>query len=75
VTGAALWRPLVTGAALWRPLVTGAALEASAVTPVVVFRAVSLGTSGAVAAGTPHPASAMRAAPARIALADPCLLM
>ena len=54
---------------------TGAALEASAVTPVVVFRAVSLGMSGAVAAGTPQPASAMMAAPARTALADPCLLM
>jgi hypothetical protein len=61
--------------ALCRPLLTGAALEAWRVAPVDVLPVVSPGTSGAVAVGAPHPARAMMAAPARIALADPCLLM
>ncbi len=68
VAGAGLRRALVA------PPVACAALEASEDAPDVP-PVVSPGISGAVLVGTPHPARAMMAAPARTALADPCLLM
>ena len=57
------------------PTGAGAALEGWEVAAADVVRAVWLGMSGAVAAGTPHPARARMAAPASTAFADPCLLM